>query len=161
MSRSFTGHEVCCVGLFVVPAATQHGWLHIICLIPSLPAQSVYGSGVSSDGTPGVSILAGSLPGVQLMPFHVRDASLPPFTTQQWASLLQRNTSHSISSATSSTGSSDAPGNHSNACTAIVFSAPHFTDVESFLQRLSSVLPNIPVRLMEFLQLPDCCIAVP
>lgn len=125
--------------------------------IVALPAKSVCGSGMSPEAVPGVSLLAGSLPGVQLMPFHVRDASLPPFTAQQWASLLRKHTNHSSSSSVSRSGASGAPGIDSNACAAIIFSAPHFTEVESFLQRLSSALPNIPVRCAVLHQLLSCC----
>lgn len=85
---------------------------------------------------PGVSLLAASLPGVQLLPFHVKEPALPSFTAEQWKELLQRPSQ-------STDGSSSNEAQQQNA--AILLSSPHFVDVEKFLLRLSAALPGMPV----------------
>jgi hypothetical protein len=82
-----------------------------------------------------VSLLAASLPGVQLLPFHVSEPALPSITAEQWKQLLQKPGSSSSSSSSALV--------HQNA--AIVLSSPHFVEVEKFLLRLSSALPGMPV----------------
>jgi hypothetical protein len=86
-----------------------------------------------------VSLLAASLPGVQLLPFHVKEPALPSITAEQWKQLLQKP-GPTASGGSSSSGSE---GMHQNA--AIVLSSPHFVDVEKFLLRLSGALPGMPV----------------
>jgi hypothetical protein len=103
--------------------------------LPSLLIQSVCANGQHISSGPGVSLLAASLPGVQLLPFHVSEPALPSITAEQWQQLLQKPGSSSSSSSNKAM--------HQNA--AIVLSSPHFVDVEKFLLRLSSALPGMPV----------------
>ncbi|KAF6265844.1 hypothetical protein COO60DRAFT_765240 [Scenedesmus sp. NREL 46B-D3] len=117
--------------------------------------QSVCANGQAISSGPGVSLLAASLPGVQLLPFHVSEPALPSFTTEQWKQLLQRPgpatpaaTNSSRSSSARNTGggsssSSSSDGWQQNA--AILLSSPHFVDVEIFLLRLSAALPGMPM----------------
>jgi hypothetical protein len=100
--------------------------------------QSVCANGKHISTGPGVSLLAASLPGVQLLPFHVSEPALPSFTAEQWKQLLQKP-----DPAASSSSSSSSEGLHRNA--AVLLSSPHFVDVEKLLLRLSGALPGMPV----------------
>lgn len=86
-----------------------------------------------------MSLLAASLPGVALLPFHAKTATLPTFTAQQWTNLLQQQQQGQVAS-----NSSSSTGN-SGQCAAILLSSPHFVEVEKLLRRLSNALPGIPV----------------
>lgn len=55
--------------------------------------QSVSGPGEQVSSGSGVSLLAASLPGVELMPFHVETPALPQLSAEQWSRLLT-NVSH-------------------------------------------------------------------
>lgn len=120
--------------------------------------QSVSGPGEQISSGSGVSLLAASLPGVELMPFHVETPALPQLSAEQWSRLLT-NVSHrrprprSPWSSThihvdSSSDDEDAGAPSSrlhNSTATLMLSAPHFTDVERLLQRFSNVLPGMPV----------------
>ncbi|WIA11768.1 hypothetical protein OEZ85_011862 [Tetradesmus obliquus] len=103
--------------------------------------QSVSANGRMISNGPGVSLLAASLPGVQLLPFHVKEPALPSFTAEQWKELLQRPSTSTDGSSSSSSSSSDAQQQNA----AILLSSPHFVDVEKFLLRLSAALPGMPM----------------
>lgn len=97
-------------------------------------------------------MLASSLPGVQLLPFHVKEAGLPAFTADQWRELLQKPSNSIHTPGNSSSSSSASAGDHGSSSSgwqprnaAILLSAPHFVDVEKFLLRMSAALPGMPV----------------
>jgi small ligand-binding sensory domain FIST len=123
--------------------------------------EAVSGAGEHVCGGSGVSLLAASLPGVELMPFHIDTPALPQLSAQQWGRLLT-NVSHrrprprsewssthihvdsdSDNEAESGAGSSSSRLHNSTAT--LMLAAPHFTDVERLLQRFSNVLPGMPV----------------
>lgn len=118
--------------------------------------QSVSGPGEHISSGSGVSLLAASLPGVELMPFHVDTPALPQLSAQQWSRLLT-NVSHRQPRPRSSYSSthihvdSDSEEDESSSSTGvnstatIMLSSPHFTEVERLLQRFSNVLPGMPV----------------
>lgn len=103
-----------------------------------------------------MSLLAASLPGVELMPFHVDTPALPQLSAQQWSRLLT-NVSHRQPRPRSSYSSThihvdsdseedeSASSNTVNSTATIMLSSPHFTEVERLLQRFSNVLPGMPV----------------
>eukprot|EP00775_Hariotina_reticulata_P003916 gene3916-4170_t len=111
--------------------------------------QSISGSGHSSLdlGSYGVSLLAASLPGVRLLPFHVSKPSLPSFSAEEWAMLLQQQQQEGKSGSSTyeragsqQAGAADAASHNS----AIVLSTPFFFEVQEFLQRLGNILPGMP-----------------
>lgn len=123
-----------------------------------LAGQSVCANGQAISSGPGVSLLAASLPGVQLLPFHVSEPALPSFTTEQWKQLLQRpgpatpaatNSSRSSSARNTGGGSSSSSSDGWQQNAAILLSSPHFVDVEIFLLRLSAALPGMPVGWLD------------
>jgi hypothetical protein len=126
------------------------------CLPPGLTLQSVSGPGEQVTEGSGVSLLAASLPGVELMPFHIDTPALPQLSAQQWSRLLTHvshrrprprseysSTHIHVDSSDESDSDEDASGLPSSAT--LLLSSPHFTDVERLLQRFSNVLPGMPV----------------
>jgi hypothetical protein len=117
--------------------------------------QSISGNGHSSLalGSYGVSLLAASLPGVRLFPFHVNKPSLPSFSAEEWAMLLQQpqqqqqQPGHSRGSVPEGQAFQEvATADCASYNSAVVFSTPHFLETQEFLQRLGNILPGMPVR---------------
>jgi hypothetical protein len=173
LTESFAGTEMlCCVlQLYMCPGAQSCISAHLLCLtaffalclafgllacLQCMSMQSVSANGRLISQGPGVSLLAASLPGVQLMPFHVKEPALPSFTAEQWRQLLQRPSAAAADSSSTSS-SSDVQ----QQIAAILLSSPHFVDVEKFLLRLSAALPGMPVRWQLLwrlvVQLLCCC----
>lgn len=119
---------------------------------------SVSGAGEQVCSGSGVSLLAASMPGVELMPFHIDTPALPQLSAEQWGRLLT-NVSHRrprprsqwssthihVDSDSDSEPESAADSRPHNSTATLMLSAPHFTDVERLLQRFSNVLPGMPV----------------
>jgi hypothetical protein len=91
----------------------------------------------------GVSLLAASLPGVQLFPYHATTDSIPAFTPHQWQSLLHKPMVPGHTPAASGVAASGAAasGGPPGGLCGVVFCEPRFVAVESFLRRLHNLLP--------------------
>ncbi len=108
---------------------------------PGLPPPVLIGGAVESvmslmprpTYSRGVSLLAASLPGVRLLPFHATTDSIPAFSPEQWQTLMRKLAAPGSTSTASGAGPGGLCG--------VVFCEPHFVVVESFLRRLHNLVP--------------------
>ncbi|KAK9825725.1 hypothetical protein WJX74_001358 [Apatococcus lobatus] len=78
----------------------------------------------------GVSLLAASLPGTTLYPFHTTSTDLPVLPGRGWADLL---------------GTSAQPHTATTHTSALLMAEPHFTTVETLLSRLQTAVPGMGI----------------
>lgn len=101
--------------------------------------------------TSGVSLLAASLPGVRLFPFHTATDAVPTFSPEQWAALLRKpvpGSSGVLGESSSAAAVPSLPPASGSGCggggvCGVVFCEPHFVQIESLLRRLHNLMPGL------------------